>query len=123
MEDIKPLKPLLREKYEVHADRMDLYGYFSEQAVNLVAEGKHLGYIISNKWLRANYGEPIRDMIVDRTAVRQVIDFKDLPVFDEARTYPLILVISKEQDREAEGVAATVPHLDFEILVVLGGVG
>ena len=116
MEEFKPIKPFLRQKYDVHADRMDLYGYFVEQAVNLIAKRKHLGYIVSNKWLRANYGEPIRNMIVNRTTVRRVVDFKDLPVFDEARTYPLILVASKEQSAEAEGMAVTVPDLDFSDL-------
>jgi type II restriction/modification system DNA methylase subunit YeeA len=119
MEAFKAIKSFLRQNYDVHTDRMDLYGYFIEQAVNLVAEGKYLGYIVSNKWLRANYGEPIRDMIVDCTAVRRVVNFKDLPVFDEARTYPLVFVVSKEQAMETEGMAATVPHLDFSDLSAL----
>ncbi len=116
MEEIKPLKPLLRQRYEVHADRMDLYGYFVERAVDLIAERKHLGYIISNKWVRANYGEPIRDMLTNRTTVRRVLDFRDLPVFNDARTYPLILIASKERNSEADGLAATVPNLDFASL-------
>jgi hypothetical protein len=115
MEQFKDLKNFLRNDYEIHAERTDLYGYFIEQALDLAAQEQRMGFIVSNKWLRANYGESIRDLIQETATARQVIDFGDLPVFD-ATTYPLILVAETGQSDEAEGISARIPHLDFDDL-------
>jgi hypothetical protein len=115
MEQFKDLKDFLRTDYEIHAERTDLYGYFIEQALDLVADEQRMGFIVSNKWMRANYGDPIRDLLEETATARQVIDFGDLPVF-EATTYPLILIASTGQNGETEGVSARIPHLDFDDL-------
>ena len=115
MEQLKDLKAFLRSDYEIHAERTDLYGYFIEQALDLVADEQRMGFIVSNKWMRANYGEPIRDLIEDTATARQVIDFGDLPVF-EATTYPLILIAETGRNGEADGISARIPHLNFDDL-------
>ena len=116
MEQFKDLKGFLRSDYDIHAERTDLYGYFIEQALDLVADEQRMGFIISNKWMRASYGEPIRDLIEETATARQVIDFGDLPVFD-ATTYPLILIAETGRNGEADGISARIPHLDFDNLV------
>jgi len=115
MEQFKGLKNFLRNEYEVYAERTDLYGYFIEQALDLTARNHRIGLIVSNKWRRANYGEPIRDLIEETATARQVIDFGDLPVFN-ATTYPLILIAEAGRNVEAEGISARILHLDFDDL-------
>jgi hypothetical protein len=52
-------------------------------------------YIVANKWLRANYGEPLRRWMKTQR-VEEIVDFGDLPVFQKATTYPCILRLRKD---------------------------
>jgi hypothetical protein len=54
------------------------------------------GYIVANKWMRANYGEGLRRFLAGWQLV-QLVDFGDLRVFENATTYPCILVIRKAE--------------------------
>jgi hypothetical protein len=51
--------------------------------------------IISNKWMRANYGKPLRRWLKEQH-IEEIIDFGDLPVFENATTYPCILRLTKD---------------------------
>jgi len=51
-------------------------------------------YIVANKWMRANYGEPLR-LWLKSQGLEEITDFGDLPVFKGATTYPCILRIRK----------------------------
>ena len=64
--------------------------------------------------MRANYGEPLRKWL-KRQCIEQIVDFGDLPVFQQATTYPCILVIGKDKPPSAF-VAAQVKTLEFESL-------
>jgi hypothetical protein len=87
-------KKYASEHYAVYHGVADLYAYFIEQGVKLLREGGAFGYIVANKWLRANYGEPLRKWLKGRR-IMEIIDFGDLPVFEGATTYPCILRIEK----------------------------
>lgn len=96
MELIKPLKPVLRKRFaHVHSDRADLYIYFYARAHELLRPGGVGAFISSNKWLRAGYGEPLRQHLLDQQAFRLVMDFGELPVFDSAATDAAIFLWQK----------------------------
>ena len=78
----------------------DLYAYFIEKGVSLHKDKGIFGYIVANKWMRANYGEPLRKWL-KRQCIAQIVDFGDLPVFQQATTYPCILVIGKGEPPSA----------------------
>jgi SAM-dependent methyltransferase len=92
-EELGESKNLLKKDFpKTYAGTADLYVMFVEQGLRLLRPNGHFVYIIPNKWLRAGYGENLRKWL--RTlAVEQIADFGDLPVFDEATTYPSILSI------------------------------
>ena len=92
----------------------DLYAYFIEKGVSLLKDKGIFGYIVANKWMRANYGEPLRKWL-KRQCIAQIIDFGDLPVFQQATTYPCILVIGKDKPPSAF-IATQVRTLEFESL-------
>jgi methylase of polypeptide subunit release factors len=79
----------------VYAGTADLYVYFIEQGYRLLKEGGRMGYIVPNKWMRANYGAALRAYLQDKTA--ELVDFGDLPVFKDATTYPLIMTLDKRE--------------------------
>ena len=116
MEEFKHIKDYLRQSFVVHETRTDIYTYFIEQAVNLLAENHCLGFIVSNKWLRSNYGSPLRKLLLSQTSIKQMIDFGDLPVFD-VTAYPLILVTGKGPIAHNNNIkVATISDLYFDEL-------
>jgi hypothetical protein len=60
-EALGSLKPYLTDAYpEVFHGVADLYVYFYEQGLRQLRRGGWMGYVVTNKWLRAGYGEPLR---------------------------------------------------------------
>ncbi|GJQ23289.1 restriction endonuclease subunit R [Candidatus Brocadia sapporoensis] len=113
-EGLGDLKEYLQRKYTVYHGMADLYAYFIEKGVSLLRDKGIFGYIVSNKWMRANYGEPLRKWLMQQ-CIEQIVDFGDLPVFQRATTYPCILVIGKGKP-SSTFVAAQVKTLEFESL-------
>ena len=56
-------KKYFLSKYQVYAGTADLYSYFIERGVNLLASGGMFSYIVANKWMRANYGKALRSWL------------------------------------------------------------
>ncbi|TKX60529.1 class I SAM-dependent DNA methyltransferase [Halorubrum sp. ASP1] len=113
MEQIKPLKPFLSANYEVHDSRVDLYGYFMERSLELCAS--KYGVIVSNKWMRAKYGENLRELL-SRHQVEQILDFGDLEVFPGISTYPTILIMNTRKEFTDDVQVAQFETLDFTSL-------
>ena len=87
-------KPYLQQRYSVYHGVADLYTYFMEKGAALLKPGGLYGIIVANKWMRANYGEPLRRWLKQQD-IRELIDFGDLPVFSGATTYPCIVLYAK----------------------------
>ena len=93
-EAISPLKAQLQERFETYHGSADLYVYFVELGVKLLSERGKFSFIIANKWMRSSYGKPLRTWLKTKR-LEQIIDYGDLPVFEEATTYPCILSVEK----------------------------
>ncbi|WP_423226246.1 Eco57I restriction-modification methylase domain-containing protein [Candidatus Amarolinea aalborgensis] len=73
----------------------DLYVYFYHRGGEMLRRGGRLAYIVSNKWLRAGYGEPLRRYLAGQTVVERIVDFGHAPIFPDADTFPCIAVLRK----------------------------
>ncbi len=107
-------KAYAKGAFETYAGTADLYTYFIERGVKLLNEDGLFGIIVANKWLRARYGKPLRQWL-KKQAIREIVDFGDLPVFEQATTYPCILTIGKGGANDAFA-AAQVDTLEFSNL-------
>lgn len=118
-ERIKDQKPALERLYKnsVYAGTADLYVYFYAKGLSLLREGGILSFISPNKFLRAGYGERLRDYLSTQTRIEMLVDFGDLPVFD-ATTYPLVAVIRKGKPTADAALSAVNIH-DMEQLDML----
>jgi predicted methyltransferase len=114
-EAIKELKPILKEYYEVYHGVADLYAYFFERGHKILREGGHFGFISSNKFLQAAYGDALKSFLSKTAYPRTIPDFGDLPVFDDATTYPAIFITVKT-DHRGPTRFAKIPSLDFNSL-------
>ncbi|MGE0308162.1 MAG: DNA methyltransferase [Acidimicrobiia bacterium] len=89
------LKDYLESNYAVFGRRADLLVYFYERAIELMAPAGRLGFIVSNKWLKAGYGEPLRRFLSDRARLTSLIDFGHAPIFQDADTFPIITMLTQ----------------------------
>ena len=93
-ESLGDFKEYFQRKYKVYHGMADLYTYFFERGITLLKEHGLFSIIVANKWMRANYGEPLRKWLKQKT-VHEIIDFGDLPVFQNATTYPCVILVSR----------------------------
>ena len=77
-----------------YAGTADLFVYFIERGMRLLKPGGAFGYITSNKWYRAKYGENLRHWMNVNARLHLLIDFGDADVFD-AIAYPTIVVAER----------------------------
>jgi hypothetical protein len=111
-EKIKELKPFLENAYECYTGTADLYVYFFERAVKMLNDGGVLSFISSNKFFRAGYGEKLRKHLADNCSIRSIIDFGELPVFENAATFPMIFVAKKGETPKSQTVFAQIKSLN-----------
>ncbi len=88
------LKEYFQQHYKVYHGVADLYVYFIERSLSLLKSEGQFGMIVASKWMKSNYGEPLRQWIKQHR-IEEIIDFGALPVFKGATTYPCILLLSK----------------------------
>lgn len=89
------LKPYLQANYESYHGMADMYTYFYEKGFKLLKPGGILSYIVTNKWLRSGYGEPLRNFFAYHAVFEQIIDFGHAPIFEDADTFPCIVAVRK----------------------------
>lgn len=89
-------KAALGRLYRVYHGVADLSTYFVELGNSYLKVRGRFGFIVPNKFLRANYGEALRRYLSQQVLLERIVNFGDLPVFAEAVTYPLILLTSKQ---------------------------
>jgi predicted type IV restriction endonuclease len=106
-------KKYFQKAYKVYDGMADLYSYFFEKGIGLLNKQGLFGIIVANKWMRANYGEPLRRWLKNES-IEQIVDFGDLPVFQGATTYPCIFIAGKSEKENIE--VTNIKHLEFNSL-------
>jgi type I restriction-modification system DNA methylase subunit len=79
----------------------DLYCLFYELGNNILKDKGLLGYITSNKWLRANYGKSLRNYLLENTQPLELIDLGS-GIFDSATVDSNILIFKNTFDNGKE---------------------
>jgi type I restriction-modification system DNA methylase subunit len=99
---LSPFKPYLQESYQTYDGVADIYIYFYEKGLNLLKPEGILSYIVTNKWLRSGYGEPLRRFFSQESVFEQIIDFGHAPIFEDADTFPCIIAAKKSEVSNTE---------------------
>lgn len=96
----KEFKPFFKENYKCYNSIADLYTYFIEKGIHLFNEKGCFSFILPNKFIKASYGKEIRRVIKEESQVELLFDFDDFPVFEDATTYPLIFIFTKNVNKK-----------------------
>ncbi|MDP2796522.1 MAG: TaqI-like C-terminal specificity domain-containing protein, partial [Methanoregula sp.] len=109
-------KDYAQKNYSSFSGRADLYVYFIEKAHKLLNKEGFFGIICASKFMRAKYGINLRDFIVKNYKLHEIIDFGELPVFQNASTFPAIFIAQNESVKEQNFVYTSIKRLDFSEL-------
>lgn len=115
---LTPFKLWLEAHYETFHGMADLYVYFYELGVRVLKPGGLLSFIVTNKWMKAGYGEPLRRFFSEKAWVRSVVDFGHAKqIFEEADVFPSIIVVEKPTDAPKPKTArlCTIPREQLRI--------
>ncbi|MFH6969847.1 Eco57I restriction-modification methylase domain-containing protein, partial [Flavobacterium sp. FlaQc-28] len=91
---------LEKMSFETYAKTGDIYSLFYELGFNILRKQGILTFITSNKWMRAGYGESLRNYFVEKTNPILLIDFGGVQVFDSATVDTNILMGTKSKYEE-----------------------
>lgn len=89
---------LAKMDYKTFEKTGDLYVLFYEKGVNILKEKGLLGFITSNKWMKANYGKALRSFLTNQAKPKQIIDLGS-NVFESATVDSNILILSKGENK------------------------
>jgi hypothetical protein len=103
-EQISENKPFFQAYYTAYHGMADIYIYFIEQGLGILREDGQFGFIVSDKFMRANYGSSLRQLLTTRSCLRQIVDFGELPVFEEAAAFPAIVLFQKGMPEDGQEV-------------------
>ena len=86
---------LQQQGYATHDSNGDIYCLFYELGWQLLKEVGYLCYITSNKWMRAAYGQALRQFLYSKTNPLLLVDFAGAKIFGSATVDTNILLFRK----------------------------
>ncbi len=115
---LSAIKPYLESTYRTYHGMADLYVYFYELGLRLLKPGGLLSYVVTNKWMKAGYAEPLRRLFQDDAWIQSVVDFGHAKqIFEEADVFPSIIVARRPTDAPKPSTArlCTIPREQLRI--------
>ncbi len=112
-EEIKEFKPFFKSHYKLYTGTSDIYIFFIEKGFEILKHQGLFTYIMPNKFMQTGYGKPARKYLLEQN-LKEIIDFGDFQVFEEATTYPLILMAEKNSP-ESDFKTVKINSPDFSI--------
>ncbi|ODR80094.1 restriction endonuclease [Haladaptatus sp. W1] len=95
-------KAMMNELYESTTGNYDIFCPFYERGLNWLTEGSgRLGFITPNQFMVTDYGEGIRNVMRNEASIKEVYDFRDSGVFEDATNYPAIVILEDQDDKDA----------------------
>lgn len=95
------MKRYLQAAYpETYSGVADLYVYFYQRGYELLQAAGRMSLIVTNKWMRAGYGERLRGWFGANGAVESVVDFGHAPIFPDADVFPCIVWLERPVARD-----------------------
>ena len=115
---LTPYKPYLQTTYESFHGMADLYVYFYELGIRVLKPGGLLSFIVTNKWMKAGYGEALRRFFSEKAWVESVVDFGHAKqIFEDADVFPSIIVARCPADTPRPSIVrlCTIPREQLRI--------
>ncbi|MCL5888645.1 MAG: N-6 DNA methylase [Candidatus Thermoplasmatota archaeon] len=76
----------------------DIYVLFVEKSLKFLSRNGVLGFILPSKFVNADYGIGIRNIISNSKSLYRIVDFKDFQVFGTATNYTCLLFLKNSEN-------------------------
>ena len=120
-EEFAALKLHFKQRFATFDGKADLYIYFFELGMDLLAPGGELSFIAPNRWVKLGYATPMRSWLSTSFELIEFVDFGELYVFPQVKAYPAILSIAKQKPTTVSSFRATaipkLPPPSLELMV------
>ena len=93
-EELGEFKNHLQSNYKVFASGGDIFSYFYELSHKIIKDKGYFSFI-NNTFDKTTAGKTLREFVESNFKFERYIDFTDVVVFEEATTYPIILIAQK----------------------------
>ena len=90
------VKEFYSKNYRSSYKQYDIYVLFYEKVIKLLNKTGYVGFITPNQFLVSDYGFKLRELLLQKTSIKQIIDLSHLPIFKQAAVYPIIVVLRNE---------------------------
>jgi methylase of polypeptide subunit release factors len=81
----------------IAAGAFDLFVCFIDKGLRLLKNGGKFGYIFPNKFLIANYAKKMREEILYKYSIKEIIDVSECEVFENVSVYPVIFIAENKK--------------------------
>jgi len=89
-------KKRLYKNFKTAYKLFDIAILFIEKSLEILKENSgYLSFILPNKFLSSDYGIKIRNLLLRKTELKEIINISSLPIFRKSATYPVILSLNK----------------------------
>jgi type II restriction/modification system DNA methylase subunit YeeA len=90
-------KYLEKAKFKTYTNTADIYCIFYERGYHILRKNGLLTYITSNSWLRAIYGNHLKQFFKDSMQPVSLLIIEDIQIFDEATVESNIITLQKTE--------------------------
>ncbi len=94
-------------RFSCMTDQYDLYALFIQRAVSLLKNHGSFSFITPNTWLNNEHYLPLREWVASTVTIRQLGDFRNVNVFEEATVLPIVIIADREVGAESEVIVET----------------
>ncbi|ADG82194.1 Eco57I restriction-modification methylase domain-containing protein [Thermincola potens] len=106
------LKKNIKELFPTATSQFDSIVPFMEFGIKSLKPGGILSYIVSNKFMVADYGIELRRLMLKETTLKKLVDVSSQKIFADASIYPVILIL----ENRAPGKNSVVTIIDGIVL-------
>ena len=92
-------KQVLAKKFRSYAAFADIYCYFIEVAINLQNDRGMLCFITSNSYIKADYGRPLRTLLLKKDHILCILNIENFQVFDNAIVNTAVLIARRQHEQ------------------------
>ena len=86
--------------FESATKNYDIYVLFVEKSLKFLSKNGVLGFILPSKFVNADYGIGLRNIISKSKSLYRILDFKDIQVFESATNYTCLLFLKNTENEE-----------------------
>lgn len=107
-------KKVLFSKYKYSKGRTDIYVGFMELSFSKIIKNRgSINFIIPYSFTNQNYGNEIREFLIENSLIKSIVDLTDFFVFENAVVKNIIIQISKKKNNDLTQIIKPKAISDF----------